>query len=76
MTEEMIWIAFEIGFDKDNNEMIIYDHDSGSEIARISDGVDEDYIAYMEDHIDNIRITVPWVHMVQNDKQIKTERTQ
>ena len=72
----MEWIELEIGFDKDNNEMIIYDGCSGSEIARVSEGIDEDHIQYMENNIDNIRITVPLVHIIQNGKKIRTERTQ
>ena len=74
--DNMFWLELEMGFDKDTNEMIIYDECSGSEIARISEGIDEDYIQYIEDNIDNIRITVPLVHIIQNGEKIRTERTQ
>lgn len=70
----MEWIEIEVGYDKDNNEIVIYDHCSGSEITRID--TDEDHIAYMEKHIDDIRITVPWVHIIENNEPIRTERTQ
>lgn len=60
-----------MGFDKDTNELIIFDHESGTELTRVEWDIDAEIL---EDQ--DIRITVPWFGIWKDGEVEKMIRTQ